>query len=367
MNQAHDSYLEKIKGLRLPYRARTQGIVSTAGGKYLPIFVISLRMLRRTGCTLPVELLLVTENDHAPYLCDTVLPSLNARCVVLEDYLGSKAVTMAKYQFKIFAILFSSFEDVLFLDADSFLVRDPQDALTQEPFQSAGLVTWPDFWASSASKHLYAVQGIPVPPMDAHASSESGQLIVSKRSHARVLLLATYYNFYGPDHYYQLLSQGGPGQGDKETFLGAAEAMSAPFYQVKKCVDILGYQGEDGYHGTAMLQYDPAHDTPGSYGQDNATPFAVHHNFPKLDPVDLLGADGAAIHHGSGIYHRLIGEKNITEMHFGRDLEQEMWQEMEYVTCELGDKFKHWRALPTTQWKKGTCDMVKEFQKAIFS
>lgn len=377
MQRAHDTYREKAQKLRLPYRTGSQGIVTTAGGAYLPVFIVSLRMLRRTGCTLPVELFLVSEEEREPYLCETLLPSLNARCVVLGDFLGAKTEKITKFQLKIFSTVFSSFEDVLFLDADSFLVRNPQDAFTREPFASTGLITWQDFWASSASKNFYAIQGTPTPPMNAYASSESGQILASKRTHGTALLMTAYYNFYGPEYYYQLLSQGGFGQGDKETFIAGAQAVSAPFYQVKKCVDTIGYYEAGRYHGVAMLQYDPAHDTTGAgAGAGDAattkkpTPFAVHHNYPKLDPVLLFGDDpvtGAAVGRAGGGYHRLLGDKETTEQRFGRDVEREMWDEIAYVACELGDGFRDWRALPATSERKGTCELVHEYRTAVFS
>ncbi|KAK7679537.1 Golgi alpha-1,2- mannosyltransferase [Cerrena zonata] len=43
-----------------------------------------------------------------------------------------------------------------------------------------------------------------------------------------------YYNYYGPDYYYPLLSQGAAGEGDKETFIAAAHKLKLPYYQVKE-------------------------------------------------------------------------------------------------------------------------------------
>lgn len=376
MQTAHDGFIEDTRNIKLPFTAGTRGIVSTAGGDYVPIFIISLRMLRRTGCDLPVELLIQTK-DEEPYLCDTLLPSLNAKCIFLPDYLGPKAETIAHFQLKIFSILFSSFESVLFLDADSFAVTDPTPLFQNEPFQTAGLITWPDFWASSASPSLYAIQSLPVPPMTLRPSSESGQLLVSKSAHTHTLLLSTYYNYHGPTHYFPLMSQGAPGQGDKETFLSAAETLHAPFYQTKSRVDTIGYEGPDHYHGVAMLQYDPmADDAAGtaSSNNDKKRPFAIHHNYPKLDPVKLFLADdviagGEAVvgDVDKGVYHRLLGDKDVTVQRFGRDVEAEMWVEVEVVACQLGNVFEGWHVLPASEGQKGTCEMVKEFRTVIFA
>lgn len=40
---------------RLAFSRCEKGIVTTANAKYMPILLVSLRMLRRTGCQLPVE------------------------------------------------------------------------------------------------------------------------------------------------------------------------------------------------------------------------------------------------------------------------------------------------------------------------
>lgn len=371
MRHAHEDYIEATKDLQLPFRPRTSGIVSTAGGRYLPIFIISLRMLRRTGCHLPVELFLRNEEEHGAYLCDTLLPSLNARCVRLDDIVGAKATTISKFQVKIFSLLFTSFENALFLDADNFLLRDPKDIFKQQPFRSSGLVTWPDFWASSASKHFYEIINFPTPAMNERASSESGQLLVSKASHGKALMATAYYDFYGPEYFYQLLTQDGPGGGDKETFLAGAQAVGAPFYQVGHYVDTIGYYEDGHYHGVAMMQYDPIEDaaiTRSGKEVAKRKPFSVHHNYPKYDTVELFSAEGAAIDHATGQGHRLLGNKTLTLERFnGRDVEYELWEEIEHVACVLGDKFRHWQVLPNTDERNGTCDSVKHYRATVFA
>ncbi|KAG9701963.1 nucleotide-diphospho-sugar transferase, partial [Aureobasidium melanogenum] len=363
MRFAHNAYLQSAQHISLPFQSGASGIVSAAAGKYLPVFVISLRMLRRTGSQLPVELFVDTEAELASHTCQTLLPSMNAHCLRLEDRLGKWARYLASFQVKVFAILASSFENVLFLDADAFVAKDPSHAFVQEPFSSTGLVTWPDFWASSASTHLFEITGQPVPAMNALASTESGQLLVSKSSHALTLLLAAYYNYYGPDMYYPLMSQGGPGEGDKDSFILAARVAQAPFHQVKKCVDTIGYYEHGAYHGGAMLQYDPTQDSTSATASvatmDNPPDaFSVHHNIPKYDPVQLFDA-GVLVDAKTGVPHRLIGTKEETEKRFGRDIEKELWEEIDYVSCELGNQIVGWKTIPTTQDEIGTCDKVR--------
>lgn len=265
MKTAHRTFLERTSSLSLTdlYIPASKGIVTTAGGKYIPVFLVSLRLLRRTGSTLPVEVFLAHDGEYDESLCKEVLPSLNARCRVLTHILGADdGVKIESYQFKIFAILFSSFEDVLFLDADNLALTDPRTILDSHPFTSYGLVLWPDFWPSTVSSIFYEIQGRSQPQLRASQTTETGQILISKRKHLSTLILATYYNYYGPNRYYSLLSQGAPGEGDKETFSTAAEFHSQPYYQVPHKVSALGhFDSKNNFHGTAMLQFDPRFDS----------------------------------------------------------------------------------------------------------
>lgn len=96
----------------LPFVAKTRGIVTTAGGKYLPVAVVSVRMLRETNCKLPVEVFLGTQNEWDSEICDDVFPVLNARCVVLADTFGAvhheSPVDIDKYQYSEFPIKLGS-------------------------------------------------------------------------------------------------------------------------------------------------------------------------------------------------------------------------------------------------------------------
>lgn len=363
MRSVHQSLTDQAANISLPYVSGTRGIVSTAGGAHLPIFIISLRMLRRTGSTLPVELFLRSDEEHGQYLCNELLPSLNARCVILDDLLkpGKHGIKLEKYQYKIFSILFSSFEQVLLLDADNFPVTDPEYVFYAEPFTSSGLVTWPDFWISTASSKFYTIQGTTAPPTNLRASTESGQLFVSKRSHSAALLVTAYYNYYGPSHYYPLLTQGGPGEGDKETFIAGAAAVGAPFYQIVEPVSILGYMEHGELHGVAMLQHDPMDDFNGA---PRPRPFAVHANFPKMDPNDLFGSDSPVIDSWTGKHHRLWGNDSVKT--FGKDVEREMWEEIRHVACNLGGIFSQWKATQAHSTSKGTCEQVEDHMDIIF-
>ena len=382
MQTAHANFVEDIrhaKGLRPVHKPGTRGVVSTAGGPYLPVFLSSLRMLRRVGSTLPVEVFMKDDSEYEKDLCENILPGLNARCLVLAEMLGKgKENAIAHYQLKAFAVLFSSFEDVLWMDADCFALYKPEEIFDADPFKSTGLITWPDFWASSVSPAYFALSQQLEPPMSARQASETGVFMVSKRNHFLTLLLAAYYNFYGPSHYFRLLSQGGPGEGDKETFVHAASALGEPFYTVSERVTAIGHEKPDadggGLSGSAMAQSDPLQDYILT-SQDKwrvqdpevANPprvFFIHAHYPKFNPAESVfgtkwetkptlkpdGSDGRAWTAPEGDIRR-----------FGYDAERAYWEEIKWVSCNGEVSFRHWNDKPRV------CVRVENYWQNVFA
>ncbi|KAJ5109842.1 hypothetical protein N7532_002487 [Penicillium argentinense] len=374
MREAHASFLKAVDNSPplMQYLPGTRGVVSTAGGSYLPVLVISLRMLRRTGSKLPMEVFLADEEEYEEYICDVVLPSLNARCIVLSHILEAAPARIEKYQFKPFAMLFSSFEEILFLDADAFPLEKPEDFFKSEPFRSTNMITWPDFWASSASPIFYEIVDTPVPPMNLRQSTESGEFLISKKTHARTLLLATYYNYWGPTHYWPLLSQGAAGEGDKETFIAAATAVNEPFYQVSESIVALGHEKKDGFAGSAMAQFNPIQDfaltSQGKWrirGDKASAPdvFFIHANFPKFNPAtifDVHEVNPTFLDDGSYTRAWTLPNHVVEKFSAKFDVEKAFWKEIMWTACDLESKFVSWDG------EVGICKGVKEYWRNVF-
>ena len=375
MKHSHTGFIRAIQfdSSKLVYARGTRGIVTTAGGYYLPVMVISLRMLRRTGSTLPVEVFLMAESEYEKDICDIVLPAMNAKCIVLSEIIDAipHSVNIVQYQLKIFAMIFSTFEEILLLDADSFPLQDPEVVFKSELFQETGMITWPDFWHSTASQIYYTISSQTRPSTTLRASSESGEMFVSKRTHSETLMLAAYYNYYGPTHYYTLLSQGGPGEGDKETFLSAAMASGQSFYAVSERVNKIGHWNPDKHkvEGSAMVQYDPRDDynltkhgifrakDPSSAPPIKA--FFVHANFPKVNPSTIFKEEGRT-HDADGNDIRLWTESRETVQGLGFDVERRLWEEIQWTACELEGKFQDWKG------EADICTNVVRYRHNVF-
>ena len=364
LSKAHSDFVEHIRSrtYRLPYNADTRGIVTTAGGAYLPVALVSIRMLRETGSELPVEVFLSSWSEWDPVICSKILPTLNATCNVLQDVFDHDKHTrkrpLEKYQYKIMAILFSSFEEVLFLDSDSFPIHKANDLFESEPFTSTGLVLWPDFWFPSESPLFFEIAAIEPPKLSERASTEAGEILYSKRKHENSLLLAAYYNYYGPNYFYPLQSQGAPGEGDKETFLWSAVALGEPFYHVKTGVHALGYKTRKGeWRGSAMAHFDPIQDYRPTITEQNAAqdanqtyprPYFLHVNFPKLDPGQIFDPEsfGAAgpTKDADGKMRRIwFDDAQSSISFFGFDLEKKVFEVVRDIACEYAGKIKSWR------------------------
>ncbi|KAJ9643772.1 uncharacterized protein PV06_09046 [Exophiala oligosperma] len=400
MREAHSNFINDMKKStpKMPYEPGSRGLVMTAGFKQLPVMVISIRMLRRTWCLLPVEVFVADPDEYDEEICTKVLPTLNAKCLVLQDIFraAESGVAIDRFQYKIMAILFSSFEEVLLLDSDAFPIYNPITIFEQEPFKSTGMIVWPDFWFASESPYYFEIAKIDeVPPLNVRASVESGELMYSKSKHNMSIMLAAYYNYYGPTYYYPLLSQGAPGQGDKETFAWAAAALKEPYYAVHERVMALGRFDSNGHYlGSAMAQHDPIADwvytrvngppherlgegeastdfNPFDIKPTEVRPFFVHANFPKFDPATIFGhqmrgfedevtGSGGPTHDSNGTAVRCwMSESRANEV-FGFDVERGFWEEIMGTACEYEGQFGCWKG------RHGICDRVRHYYLEVF-
>ena len=382
LKQTHNAFVQSIRELapNMPFQPGSRGIVMTVSNHYLGIAITSLLMLRRAGSKLSVQLFLDSADDNDRRRCDEAVERLNTRCLSIDDFLklppnSTTTPKIQKYQFKVFALLFSSFDDILFLDADAFPVHRPDYLLDVEPYKSYGLVTWPDFWLPTVSPHFYKIAGVAPPNVTMSSrSSESGMMLYSKARHAESLLLATYYNMYGPDLYYPLHSQGAWGEGDKETFMLGARILGKPFWQVTTPPEF--FTTEDLHHGTGIWQMDPQQDwllqmwikqqsekpAKGEYpaqeyeSENDKMPrrMFAHHNLVKIDAKRLSASVGKTLYKKThNKYSRLWGpDSNTTIAAAGYDVEKVVWEEIIKANCQ--------------QTFLEECEKIKDYYDSVF-
>ncbi|EJS44588.1 mnn2p [Saccharomyces arboricola H-6] len=294
LTKSHKEYVDHISSLVLPKGTyKGSGIATVGGGKFSLMAFLIIKTLRNMGTTLPVEVLIPPGDEGESEFCNKILPKNNAKCIYVSDILPSETIEKFDfhgYQFKSLALIASSFENLLLLDADNFPIKPLDNIFNEEPYVSTGLVMWPDFWRRTTHPLYYDIAGIPVnkkkrvrnsidditppavytkdlndlndvPLSDLEGtmpdvSTESGQLMINKSKHLATALLSLFYNVNGPNWYYPIFSQKASGEGDKETFIAAANFYGLPFYQVKTKTGVEGYHDKKEFHGVAMLQHD---------------------------------------------------------------------------------------------------------------
>ncbi|TID31190.1 hypothetical protein CANINC_000238 [Pichia inconspicua] len=250
------------------------GYVIIGGGMYTWYAFLAIKSLRHSGSTLPVEIMIPDRGGYDDEFCMDIAPSLGAKCVLFETVFDKevlKKLDAKGYQLKAMALIGASFENLMYLDSDIFTVKNPDALFTSDVYKKYGMITWPDFWRRTTSPKLYEIVGLDVGGVvrflnDFYSpiervyrdeeledldlvnfhdrngtipdwSTEAGLLLINKKTHFNTLLLALYYNLNGPAGYYPLLSQGGAGEGDKETWVLAAHVLNQKWWQVNKRPD----------------------------------------------------------------------------------------------------------------------------------
>lgn len=187
-----------------------RGIVICAGGaRMFTCAWICIGMLRRLGCTLPIEVWHLGSEEMGPPMRG-LLAELGAETIDAHEVAKHHAVRrLGGWELKPYALLHSRFRQVLLLDADNVPVKDPTGLFDDPGFRETGAMFWPDLLRLSRSNAIWAIAGLERRDC---VSFESGQLLLDKSRCWRALLLAHWMNQRSEDFYGIL-------HGDKDTFL----------------------------------------------------------------------------------------------------------------------------------------------------
>lgn len=230
-----------------PHRYSGRGIVMCGGGlKYFPPAWVCINMLRKLGCTLPIQLWHLGDQEMDRKM-ELLLAPLNVACV--DAFAAAKrfpARCLGGWQVKPFAILHSPFKEVLFLDADNVPVKNPEFLFDSPPFRETGAVFWPDFGQFEKTEIIWKISGLTRP---AHPEFESGQIVVDKERCWRALRLALWFNEQS-DFYYQHL------HGDKETFHLAFEKLGKSYALIQTPIHRLpGTMCQHDFEGNRLFEH----------------------------------------------------------------------------------------------------------------
>lgn len=370
--------------------------------------LISTRIFRKSGGVIPIEVMLQTKNDYLKdkEICETYLPQLNAKCVIIEDLLKSstsdfgentniESLILLNFDSikREVAILLSSFENVLYLAPQNLMLKPLEhQVFTKSLYKENGLFAWGDYGLRKTLPAFYEVSDVKIgkkkkgefglvltpelvkelPDLKTEElekqlnfhdiqgtlpfkESDGSEIIINKKQHFSTLLLSLYYNLFGREVYYTLLTGSLNGMhGAKETLIAAAHVLNNPYYSINTNVDSNGYWYDNSWNGVSMLQYDPIIDSYSyeaymnkyskkSYtsltwkkyqkwltdSSERRSPLFLNVNNPSLKPVELLKEGIVVKDNGDRV--RLISETS----YFDAAFENGIWRAMNDYICHL--------------------------------
>ncbi len=186
-----------------------KGIVICGGGQRYGICVwVCVNMLREMGCNLPVQVWHLGERE----MNDTfrqMLSKLNVECVDAHEIRKIHPVRrLGGWELKSYAMLHSPFEEVLLLDSDNVITRDPTYLFDCREYQNTGAIFWPDYGRLAVDREIWDLTGIPYRD---EPEFETGQILVNKSKCWHALNLTMWINEHS-DFWYKYI------YGDKDTF-----------------------------------------------------------------------------------------------------------------------------------------------------
>lgn len=228
-----------------------RGIVICAGGiKYFTCAWVCINMIRRLGCTLPIELWFQGPEELDQRMAQ-LLQSLGVRCVDAKEV--EKRFPRrcpGGWELKSYAIIHSSFEEVLLLDADNVPCRNPAFLFDETEYRRTGSIFWPDYGSLGPDRAIWSICDI---DYREESEFESGQMLINKRTCWKPLALTFWFNEHSDFFYYHI-------HGDKDTFHLAWRKLKQPYTMVTTPIESLeGVMCQHDLRGQRIFQHRNSH------------------------------------------------------------------------------------------------------------
>ncbi|KAJ3495462.1 hypothetical protein NLG97_g3382 [Lecanicillium saksenae] len=224
-------YFADHMALHLSFKHGGRGVVVTAGNSQVPHLKTLIHSLRDVGCNLPIEVMYLDDSDMDVDL-QAELDALDGVLVrEIAPMVDDQGWKLAGWALKPFAILFSSFREAIFIDADSLFFQNPETLFEDEDYQMTGALFFKDrtLWPEWKRDWLKDLLPRPISAKvlasrywrgESGHQQESGVVVIDKWRHFVAMLMVCRMN--GPERNGNK-EQGTVGvydmvYGDKETF-----------------------------------------------------------------------------------------------------------------------------------------------------
>lgn len=192
--------------LNLKYGGR--GIVVTAGNTQVPHLKILVHSLRDVGCTLLVEVMYLDDQDLDVDVQAELAALDGITTREIAPMVDDQGWKLTGWAIKAYAIMYSSFREAIFIDADSLFFKDPATLFEDEDFQKTDALFFKDrvLWREWKQDWLKKILPKPISSKvlaSRHWKEESGHIqesevvVVDKWRHFIAMLIVCRVN--GPE------------------------------------------------------------------------------------------------------------------------------------------------------------------------
>jgi hypothetical protein len=204
-----------------------RGIIITAGGPFVPSAYVGIRMLRKLGVKLPIEIWHAGE-DEIPSWARRAMLSWDVQLFDVMQYCPERPLSeMRGWPIKPAALMFSKLREVLFLDADCFPLVSPEFLFDSREYRESRALFWPDnqFHKLIAGAPIWELSGL---NFQGDTEFETGIFLVDKVDCWRELSLTQWLN-KNSNFWYEFVL------GDKDTFYLAWRKLNRKYHIAPPC------------------------------------------------------------------------------------------------------------------------------------
>jgi hypothetical protein len=193
----------------LSYGSSGRGIVFTASDTYILPLIVAIRNLRRLGCALPIEVMYFGDEDLSTQSRELLidLPGVVPRD--MSFMIHNTDFNLGGWSLKPFAVLLASFREVILMDADAYMFRDPADLFEEPGYRRTGALFFYDRVMRQKTDRRAWLQQVLDTPTESIVDNrlwngrsshmqESGVVVVDRWKHLVALLLSCQLN--GPEY-----------------------------------------------------------------------------------------------------------------------------------------------------------------------
>lgn len=122
-----------------------KGIVISTGNDYAEYAALNIAILRNIlRCRLPIEIAYGGPDDLSPQNIRLLQSFENVSAFDVYERVDNSLVEIGGWSLKPFAMLFSSFQEVIFMDADVLFIQDPAHMFSFEGYARSGSIFFHD-------------------------------------------------------------------------------------------------------------------------------------------------------------------------------------------------------------------------------